>query len=111
MASDKILDLDESNFQETIAGAEPVLVDFWAQWCGPCRMVAPVLEDLAEELDGQVRIAKLDIDSNQELALKFGVQGIPAFILFQNGEIVDRMVGAMPKSAFQSFLNRHLAAA
>lgn len=111
MASDRILELDGSNFKDIVSSEEPVLVDFWAQWCGPCRMVAPVLEELADQMDGQVKIAKLDIDSNQDLAVEYDVQSIPTFLLFQNGKVVDRMMGAMPKSAFENFLNRHLAAA
>ena len=111
MASDRILELDGSNFKDIVSSEEPVLVDFWAQWCGPCRMVAPVLEELADQMDGQVKIAKLDIGSNQDLAVEYDVQSIPTFLLFQNGKVVDRMMGAMPKSAFENFLNRHLAAA
>lgn len=111
MASDKILELDSDNFHDAIDGDEPVLVDFWAAWCGPCRMVAPVLEDLAEEREGQVKIAKVDIDANQDIAHEFGVQSIPTFILFKGGEPVDRMMGAMPKSAFESFLDRNAPAA
>ncbi|MEL7059719.1 MAG: thioredoxin [Acidobacteriota bacterium] len=109
MANDKILQLDSQNFSKEIASDEPVLVDFWAAWCGPCRMVAPVLDDLADEYDGRVRVAKVDIDSNQAIAAQYGVQSIPTFVLFQNGEIKDRMMGAMPKSAFSSFLDRNLA--
>ncbi|MCB1035047.1 MAG: thioredoxin, partial [Acidobacteria bacterium] len=80
---------------------------FWAAWCGPCRMVAPTLDQIADEMDGKVRIAKLNIDDSQELAVKYGVQSIPSFLLFKNGEVVDRMLGAMPKVAFESFLSRN----
>ena len=108
MASDKLVILDSENFAEGINGDLPILVDFWAEWCVPCRMVAPVLEELAEELDGQVRIGKLDVDAAQEIAYQYQVQSIPTFILFKNGEVADRMMGAMPKSAFERFIDRNL---
>lgn len=110
MASDKVLTLDGANFDSEISSETPILVDFWAQWCGPCRMVAPVLEQLADELDGKVRIGKVDIDTHQDLAVRFGVSSIPTFVLFANGEVKDRMMGAMPKSAFESFLHKHVEA-
>jgi len=109
MASEKVVTLSEDNFeQEVLKSDTPVLVDFWAQWCGPCRMVAPVLDQIANEMDGKVRVAKLDVDSNQQIAYKFQVSSIPTFILFKNGQMADRMMGAMPKSAFESFINRNL---
>ena len=109
MASDKVVTLSEDNWeQEVLKSDTPVLVDFWATWCGPCRMVAPVLDQLADEMDGKVRVAKLDVDSNQSIAYKFQVSSIPTFILFKNGQMADRMMGAMPKSAFESFINRNL---
>ena len=109
MASDKIVTITNDNFENEILKSEtPVLVDFWAPWCGPCRMVAPVLDDLAEEMDGKVRIAKLNVDENQRIASQFQVSSIPTFILFKNGQIADRTMGAMPKTAFQSFIDRNL---
>jgi thioredoxin len=108
MASEKIVTVTDQNFENEVLKADkPVLVDFWATWCGPCRMVAPVLDELADETD-QVRIAKLNVDENQQVAYKFQVSSIPTFILFKNGQMADRMMGAMPKSAFQNFINRNL---
>ena len=109
MASEKVVTLSEDNWeQEVLKSDTPVLVDFWAQWCGPCRMVAPVLDQIASEMDGKVRVAKLDVDSNQKIAYQFQVSSIPTFILFKDGQMADRMMGAVPKSAFESFINRNL---
>jgi thioredoxin 1 len=112
MANDKIVTVKDDNFEsEVLKSGVPVLVDFWAEWCGPCRMVAPVLDELADEMDGKVRIVKLNVDENQQIAYQFQVQSIPTFILFKNGQMADRMMGAMPKAAFQKFLDRNLEAA
>ena len=109
MANDKIVTITDQNFEtEVLKSDTPVLVDFWASWCGPCRMVAPLLDELANENEGKVRIAKLNVDENQQVAYKFQVSSIPTFILFKNGQMADRMMGAMPKSAFESFINRNL---
>lgn len=108
MANDKIITADEQTFNQIIGGETPVLVDFWAEWCGPCRMVAPVLDQLADEYEGKVTICKLNVDENQATAFQYQVQSIPTFILFKDGQVADRMMGAMPKSAFESFIGRNL---
>ena len=112
MASDRIPEVTAESFDdEVLRAGEPVLVDFWAPWCGPCLAVAPLLEELAAELSGRVRIVKLDIDQHESLAERYGVHSIPTFLLFRDGQLVDRMLGAVPKAAFRNLLERHLGAA
>ena len=104
-----ITHLTETNFSEELAGSDtPVLVDFWAEWCGPCKMIAPVLEEMAEEHAGKIRIAKVDVDSEQTLAMRFGIQGIPTMIVFSNGEPDLRITGAMGKPQLEDKLASYL---
>jgi len=98
--------ITDAAFDTEIHGETPVLVDFWAEWCGPCRMVAPVLEQIAAEQSGKLKIVKLNVDENQQTAYKFQVQSIPTFILFKNGKMADRMLGAMPKAAYAAAVPR-----
>ena len=99
----------DSSFQaDVLESPRPVLVDFWAEWCSPCRMIAPALEELSDELAGKVTIAKLNIDDNPEAPGKYGVRGIPTMILFKNGEVAATQVGALPKSAIKQWIERSL---
>jgi thioredoxin 1 len=91
----------DANFEdEALKANVPVVVDFWATWCGPCRMIAPIVEELAGEFDGKVKVGKLDVDENQQTAIKYGVRSIPTVLFFKDGKVVDTIIGASPKSAF-----------
>ena len=101
----------DANFEsEVLKSDSPVLVDFWAAWCGPCKMIAPVIEELAGELDGKVKIGKLDVDANQQTMRAYGVRSIPTLMIFKNGERVDTLIGAQPKEAILSKLEEYQTA-
>lgn len=104
----KYIDLTASNFEATIAEGVS-LVDFWAPWCGPCRMIAPVIEELAEEYAGKANICKVNTDEEQDIAVKFGIRSIPTLLFMKNGEVVDQVVGAQSKQALKDKLDAHLA--
>jgi thioredoxin 1 len=102
--SEKIAHLDTANFATSISGTTPVLVDFWAPWCGPCKAIAPILEELAVELNGKLTIAKVNVDDNGDLAAIYGVRAIPTMLLFKGGQLADQFVGMMDKASLKSKL-------
>jgi thioredoxin 1 len=105
----KPVHISDSTFDAEVLKSDiPVLTDFWAEWCGPCKMIAPILEQIAEEYDGQLKIAKIDVDESNQMAMQYGVQSIPTLILFKNGQAVERLVGAMPKERLLSRIQPHL---
>ena len=105
----KPIELTDENLEETLSSSSvPVLVDYWAEWCGPCKMVAPVLEELAAELDGKLNIGKVDVDSNRDSATKQNVMSIPTLILFKDGQPIDQRIGALTKNQLQEFINEHI---
>jgi thioredoxin 1 len=110
--SNNIAEITDANFQAEIADNGGLsMVDFWAEWCGPCRLIAPFVEQLAEEYAGQVKVGKLDVDANQRTAAQFNVRSIPTVLFFRNGQVVDQVIGAVPKPALDRKIQEHLAAA
>lgn len=108
----KALELTDDSFENEVLNAEsdkPVLVDFWAEWCGPCKMVGPVVEELAGEFEGKAKVGKVDVDSNPEISTKYGIRSIPSLLIFKNGEVVDQIVGAVPKAKLKKQLEAQLS--
>ncbi|MDZ4665888.1 MAG: thioredoxin [Bacteroidota bacterium] len=103
------LEITDANFEELVLKSDkPVLIDFWAEWCGPCRMVGPVVEELAKEYDGKAVIGKVNVDHNSEISAKYGIRNIPTLLFFKNGEVVDKQVGVAPKAALVAKLQAQL---
>ena len=103
------LEITDANFEEVVMKSDkPVLVDFWAEWCGPCKMIAPVLDELAKDYDGKLAIVKINVDENSASPAKFGIRGIPTLLLFKNGTIMGTKVGAASKSQLAAFIDSHL---
>ncbi len=110
MASDKLVTVTDSNFEaEVLKSTQPVLIDFWATWCGPCRAIAPVVEQLATDYAGKVKVGKLDVDHNQGVATQYGVTSIPTLLVFKEGKVVGHIVGAVPRPKIEELLKKALA--
>ncbi len=109
MASDKVVHLSDDSFDsEVLKSTTPVLVDFWASWCAPCKAISPVVDGLADDYDGKVKIGKLNVDENPATPGKYGVRGIPTLILFKDGKVVDQVVGAVPKNQLEGLIKKAL---
>ncbi len=111
MAGQFVSDVTDAEFQERVLGSDmPVLVDFWAAWCGPCRALAPVVDAVAEQYQGKVKVMKMDVDRNTLMPGRFGIRGIPALLLFKGGKVAEQIVGFVPKEQIEQALGRHVAA-
>ncbi|MDX8559408.1 MULTISPECIES: thioredoxin [unclassified Elizabethkingia] len=102
------LEITDSTFIEIINSDKPVLVDFWATWCGPCRMLGPIIEEIATDFEGKAVVGKVDVDNNQQISMEFGIRNIPTVLIFKNGEVVDKLVGVSPKEVIAQKLSAHL---
>ncbi len=105
----KPIEITESNFEnEVLKSDKPVLIDIWAEWCGPCRMVAPIVEEIAKEYDGKIKVGKLDVDANPAVSMKYGIRSIPTLLIFKSGKVVDQIIGAVPKRNIVQKLEKYL---
>ena len=110
MASDLIKHISDASFEaDVLQSGTPVLVDYWAEWCGPCKMIAPILDEVAAAYEGKLTIAKMNVDENREIPAKFGIRGIPTLMIFKNGELTATKVGALAKAQLTSFIDQNLA--
>ena len=109
MTTELITHVSDASFDADVLKAEtPVLVDYWAEWCGPCKMIAPILDDVSKQYDGRLRVAKMNVDENRDIPAKFGIRGIPTLMLFKGGEMVAQITGAQPKARLTAFIDSHL---
>jgi thioredoxin 1 len=105
----KLVEITDANFQQEVLNSDqPVLVDFWAVWCGPCKMIAPVVEEIAKEYDGRLKVGKMDVDSNPDTSVKFGIRSIPTLMIFKGGKVVEQIVGALPKRNLLEKITPHI---